>query len=162
LCTAISAPTTQCRPHIARGRIEVDIAEHRGDGFRRAAVGDQQQQRLRIVDAAVGVEDQPVHRHALKGARSALLVLRPLQPFSPALHSLIDLAGGAGDVGSGAAASPRSILRAYVTFSPLTSLRALGEGVDPKSPQKLRQQPSILPSKFTWGLSQSWWQIDWA
>ena len=46
--------------HVAGRRIELDVAEHRGDGGRGAAVGDQQQQRLGIVDAAVGVEDQPV------------------------------------------------------------------------------------------------------
>src|SRR5712672_3605760 len=36
---------------------------------------------------------------ATAGDSSAFLVLRPLQPLSPALHAEIDLAGGAGDVG---------------------------------------------------------------
>ena len=52
------------RQHVVRRRLEADIAEHRGDGVGRAAGRDQQQQRLGVVDAAVGIEDQSVcHGH---------------------------------------------------------------------------------------------------
>jgi hypothetical protein len=40
--------------------LEVDVAEHGGDGVGRPPGGDQHQQRLGVVDAAVGIEDQPV------------------------------------------------------------------------------------------------------
>ena len=50
--------------HVLRRRLEADVAVHRRDGVRRAAGGDQQQQRLGVVDAAVGIEDQSVcHGH---------------------------------------------------------------------------------------------------
>ena len=46
------------------GRIgQADIAEHRGDRVGRATAGDQHQQGLGVIDAAVGIEDQPVARH---------------------------------------------------------------------------------------------------
>ena len=44
--------------------VETDIAEHRGDGIGRGTVGDQHGQRLRIVDAAVGVEDEEIAGHS--------------------------------------------------------------------------------------------------
>ena len=56
------------RQHVGRRGVEIDVAEHRGDGVGRPAVGDQQQQRLGVVDAAIGIEDQAVHSLRIRSA----------------------------------------------------------------------------------------------
>jgi hypothetical protein len=49
------------RQDVVRRGVQIDIAEHGGDGVGRPAVGDQQQQGLGVVDATVGIEDEAVH-----------------------------------------------------------------------------------------------------
>ncbi len=60
----VGADHGQGRQHIARGRLQIDVAEDGGDGVRWAAVGDEHQQRLGVVDTAVGVEDEPVGHYS--------------------------------------------------------------------------------------------------
>jgi hypothetical protein len=56
----VNAGSGEDGEHVLRRRFEADVAVHRRDGVRRAAGSDQQQQRLGVVDAAVGIEDQSV------------------------------------------------------------------------------------------------------
>ncbi len=60
----VGADDGQSGEHVARGRLQVDVAEDGRDGVGRAAVGDQHQQRLGVVDTAVSVEDEPVGHHS--------------------------------------------------------------------------------------------------
>ena len=46
--------------HVSRGVFQVDVAVNGGDRARHPAGGDQQEQRLGVIDAAIGIEDQPV------------------------------------------------------------------------------------------------------
>src|SRR5262249_38715892 len=59
----VGAGHGQSRQHVLGGALQVHVAEHRGDAVRYAPVGDQQQQRLGVVDGAGGIEDQPVASH---------------------------------------------------------------------------------------------------
>jgi hypothetical protein len=96
----VGAGDCQHRQDVIRRRLEIDVAEHRGDGIGRPAVGDQQQQRLGIVDPAVGIEDQfvgqgrPLPLGARHSSGASCLIMRrrvtgvtaPKQKTNPGLR----------------------------------------------------------------------------